>query len=134
MNRPLRPCRQVGCRNLIQPPERYCPQHKWTPEQRAAYERERNRERHREYDQTKRDKRLKAFYDSPEWERLRQYVLNRDHHLCVMCLEQHRLTPADTVDHIVPIREAWDRRLDPENCRSLCASCHSKRHAAERHS
>lgn len=127
--RPLRPCRQVGCKELVRPPTSYCPAHTWTPEQRAAYERERNRERYRRYDRDRRDKRSKAFYDSAEWQRLRAYVLDRDRHLCVMCLEQHRITPADTVDHIVPIREDWGRRLDPDNCRSLCASCHSKRHA-----
>ncbi|WP_210185442.1 HNH endonuclease [Devosia enhydra] len=33
--------------------------------------------------------------------------------------------PATLVDHIVPIRVAPHRRLDPANLQSLCASCHS---------
>lgn len=129
--RPLKPCRQVGCSQLVQPPERYCALHKWTPEQRAAYERERNRERHRRYDREQRDQRSKAFYSSPDWERLRVFVLERDQHLCQECLKEHRMTPADTVDHIIPIRVDWSRRLDPNNCRALCASCHSRRHWQE---
>lgn len=126
--RPLRPCNQPGCAQLVRPPESYCPTHKWTEEQRRAY----HRERHKRYDETKRDRRAKRFYDSAAWRRLRQAVLVRDNHLCVMCLERHRVTAAEHVDHIVPIAEDWDRRLDPDNCRSLCHSCHSRRHAAER--
>lgn len=128
--RPLRPCRTVGCRNLVRPPATYCPEHTWTPEQRAEYERERNREKYRRYDERSRDQRSKAFYNSPEWQRVREYVLERDHYLCVMCRDEQRITPANTVDHIVPIRDDWSRRLDPDNCRSLCPSCHAKRHAA----
>ncbi|HHY45870.1 MAG TPA: HNH endonuclease [Firmicutes bacterium] len=118
-NRPLRPCAHVGCAALVRPPERYCPAHRWMEEQREAH-------RQRYYDQHLRNREAKAFYNSQEWQRLRQYVLNRDKHLCVLCLAEKKITPAEHVDHIVPISQDWSRRLDPENCRSLCAVCHNR--------
>lgn len=115
----MRPCAVVGCSALVQPPERYCPQHRWTEEQRRAYQQ-------RYYDQHLRDQQAKAFYNSPEWRALRLQVLERDHHLCVLCLAEKRITRAEHVDHIVPISRDWSRRLDPSNCRSLCAACHNR--------
>lgn len=35
-----------------------------------------------------------------------------------------RVTAATVVDHIVPVREAPDRRLDPDNLQPLCKHCH----------
>lgn len=117
--RPLRPCRQVGCPNLVRPPAVYCQEH-----QHLAVKAERERQRY--YDRHVRDKEAAAFYRSPEWQALRQLVLQRDRYLCVMCLEDKRITRAVAVDHIVPIRQDWARRLDPLNCRSLCLACHNK--------
>jgi 5-methylcytosine-specific restriction protein A len=37
--------------------------------------------------------------------------------------------PASDVDHIKPITERPDLRLDPSNFRSLCGPCHGKRTA-----
>lgn len=50
----------------------------------------------------------------------------RDKHLCVMCLADRRITRAVAVDHIIPIRDDWSKRLDPANCRSLCLACHNR--------
>lgn len=63
-------------------------------------------------------------YDS-DWRRLRAEWLNVNP-TCVACGE-----PAKHVDHIVSIRDAPMRRLDPSNLRSLCHSCHSRRTAKE---
>lgn len=35
--------------------------------------------------------------------------------------------PAQTADHIIPIREAPERRLDPTNLQPLCLPCHHKK-------
>lgn len=130
--KPLRPCNQPGCPDLVRPPDRYCKAHTWTDEQRRQYNRARNRDRHREYDRTKRDREAKRFYDSTAWKRLRIIVLQRDNYLCQQCLLNRKITPAEHVDHIKPMREHPELRLDPENLRSLCQPCHSKRHATER--
>ena len=48
-----------------------------------------------------------------------------------MCMERGIVTPAREVDHIIPIVERPDLRLDPSNLRPLCTSCHSARTATE---
>ena len=58
------------------------------------------------------------------WQKLRLVILARDP-LCLFCLKQGRLTPSRQVDHIRPIAERPDLRLDPANLRGLCDSCHS---------
>lgn len=61
-------------------------------------------------------------YDAT-WRRLREHML-RAEPLCRMCQALGRLTPATVVDHIVPIREAPERRLDQSNLQCLCKGCH----------
>lgn len=129
--RPLRPCRQAGCSNLVQPPEKYCSKHKWTDEQREQYRREQRRDSDKEYNKNKRDKKAQEFYNSFEWQQLRVFVLNRDNYLCRECFKQKRIARATHVDHIIPIAERWDLRLDPDNCQSLCVSCHTRKTNAE---
>ena len=58
-------------------------------------------------------------YDG-QWEELCRLWLADTH--CRLCAVEGRETVADTVDHIVPIWEAPDRRLDPSNIQSLCRS------------
>ena len=62
-------------------------------------------------------------YDK-RWQRLRLRHL----HAHPFCKDCGRL--AEQVHHIVDIAVAPQRRLDPLNLMSLCASCHSKRTGA----
>ncbi len=119
--RPLRPCRKVGCPALVRPPEAYCPAHRQVATQQR-------REQQRYYDTHLRDERTAAFYRSAAWERARQMALNRDKHLCQECLKHKRITAADTVHHIEPLRKAWGRRLEVKNLVSVCAACHNRLH------
>lgn len=59
------------------------------------------------------------------WEKVRDAHLAA-HPLCAWCSTATRPVAADVVDHITPIRDAPDRRLDPANLQSLCDTCHSK--------
>ena len=70
-----------------------------------------------------------ATYDGV-WRRLRRQHLAREP-LCRHCLAKGRLTEAQHVDHVTPVKDAPDRRLDASNLQSLCRSCHSKKTAAE---
>jgi len=63
-------------------------------------------------------------YDK-EWYQLRHAFLQR-HPLCCVCGAK-----ATHVDHIVSVREAPHRRLDPTNLRSMCGPCHSRRTARD---
>ena len=44
-----------------------------------------------------------------------------------MCLLKGIVKKADLVDHIVPIREDWSKRLDSTNLQSLCYRCHREK-------
>lgn len=57
-------------------------------------------------------------YDG-DWRRLQSKHLAR-HGRCVRCGAEGRV-----VDHIIPIRLAPGRRLDPTNLQTLCTPCHS---------
>ena len=110
--RPDKPCRAMGCGSLIpagrQPP--YCEEHR--------------KEKRRREDQD-RPSAAKRGYDR-RWRRFREWFL-RQKPLCEECKEQGRTTAAKEVHHIKPIKGPNDRnRLDPDNCKALCKSCHSR--------
>lgn len=121
--KPKRPCNRSGCHNLTT--GRYCEDHQHLQE-------EKERERHRYYDEHQRDKQAAAFYKSVAWRRLRQQRLMIDHGLCRDCLKEQKITPATEVDHIIPIRVRWDLRLTLSNLRSLCHRCHMIKTAEDR--
>ncbi|RVD50042.1 HNH endonuclease signature motif containing protein [Mesorhizobium sp. M7A.F.Ca.ET.027.03.2.1] len=62
-------------------------------------------------------------YDG-DWQAARAKHL-ASHPSCVECGE-----PATLVDHIVSIRKAPHRRLDPTNFASMCPTCHGRKTAA----
>ena len=90
------------------------------------------KDRHRLYDEHRRDKRAEAFYKSKEWNRIRLQALVRDHFLCQECLKHRRITKAVIVDHRIPISVDWSLRLSLDNLQSLCQSCHNKKTAEDK--
>ena len=74
----------------------------------------------------------RKFYRSKAWQGVREIVMQRDHYLCVDCLNENRITPAEEVHHIIEltpenINDA-NISLNEENLVSLCRECHKKRH------
>lgn len=72
----------------------------------------------------------KAFYLSKAWRRVRAYIVQRDHGLCVRCgrpgeIVHHKkhLTPENISDPIIALGE--------DNLELLCRDCHGLEHAAE---
>jgi len=118
-----KPCAYPGCSELVRD-ERFCLKHK----DQAQKQR---RERDQFYDTYIRDQKAKAFYKSRAWQAARRRALIRDHYLCQDCLEQNRITQADTVHHRVEISKDWSKRLDLNNLVSLCAACHNARHGGK---
>lgn len=55
-----------------------------------------------------------------------------DEPLCRMCGALGKAVPAAIVDHIIPVREAPERRLDPTNLQSLCWSHHAAKTQRDR--
>ena len=72
----------------------------------------------------------KAFYNSKEWETVRQTVLMRDRFLCVECGR-----PAEEVHHIkhLTAENIGDPfiTLNINNLKSLCKNCHFEEHRGE---
>jgi len=107
-------CTHPGCRALVPRGTRRCKKHEQAL--RRYQDRDRGTPQERGYDET--------------WRKLRAYVLRREP-LCRFCSERGRTTPATVVDHIVPISQAPELRLEPSNLRALCESCHNARTARE---
>ncbi len=58
-------------------------------------------------------------YWTPQWRRIRLYVLDRDGRRCWRCGR-----PANTVDHIVAAADGG-ALYDPANLRAACTTCNS---------
>ena len=58
---------------------------------------------------------------------MRELIYRRDHGLCVQCRSKDIIKIGDVVDHIIPIRMDWSKRLEPTNLQTLCHACHNKK-------
>ena len=67
-------------------------------------------------------------YSTAAWKKLRQAQLSL-HPLCEGCLAFDVLTPANTVDHRVPIKLGGEAFPDHDGLASLCGPCHSRKTA-----
>lgn len=59
------------------------------------------------------------------WEKLRNYYIWRNP-ICVLCEERGIIRAGEHIDHIIPIAEAPELRLDEANLRTLCQPCHNR--------
>lgn len=59
------------------------------------------------------------------WDTTRKKILMRDHYLCRVCFEQHRIN-ADSLEvhHIVPLSDNPAAAYDTDNLISLCVKHH----------
>lgn len=106
----MRRCNHPTCNVLISHNEAYCDKHK--PYVNNVYNDNRRRN-NPEYIR---------FYKSREWQRMRKLVLLEHDFICVSCGNQ-----ATLVDHIVPTKVDWGRRLDRSNLQPLCNECHNRK-------
>lgn len=84
------------------------------------------KKRHQEYDRYSRDKRTKDFYGSKEWECARDAALEEDGKIDIyIYMTTGKIVLADTVHHIIPLKDDWNRRADIENLMSLNHDTHS---------
>ena len=90
---------------------------------------DRRRESDRKYDKTRRDKKSKDFYNSSSWDKTRVFVLNKYNGLDLYeYYVNHCIVYAQTVHHIIELRENWSRRHDIENLIPLTNSNHKRIH------
>jgi len=100
------------------------------------------KESYSSYDKYKRDKQSTAFYKSKAWKVLSNEVYIEQHGLCQICLENKKMVTGsfdkngnfkrNIIDHIIPIKIDWSKRLCKDNLWVLCISCHSKKTAEDK--
>ncbi len=61
-------------------------------------------------------------YDA-NWRKLRKQVLTEEP-LCKRCEREGRVTESTIVDHVIPIDQRPDLRLERSNCESMCKAHH----------
>lgn len=64
------------------------------------------------------------WYNTAAWKRLRLVQLRREP-LCRFCKKKGIISPADTVDHIIPHRGNKELFFSLDNLQSLDKKCHS---------
>lgn len=112
-----KPCSQPGCSELIKADNTYCQKHR----------KENNSYRNKRYDR-KRDPKIKKFYSSSQWQKVRDRYLKKNP-LCEICEKKGRTKAAEVVHHKVEVKENFSKRLDIDNLMSLCKKCHQEVHA-----
>lgn len=76
------------------------------------------------------NKKHTQFYNSKEWKRIREYVMNEYNGLCLYSLIVHNeIVKADLVHHINEIKDSWEDRLELNNLVPLCHSRHNELHS-----
>lgn len=85
--------------------------------------------RYREYDKDKVNSRDKKFYSSGNWEKIKTKAKNRFDGMDIYSLYiLKKVEYGQTVHHIEPIKENWEKRLDIENLIYLTESNHRLLH------
>ncbi|MFY0167308.1 HNH endonuclease [Bacillus anthracis] len=113
-SKPYKPCKSLGCNELTR--DTYCSKHQDKVQENTRY-----------YDKHIRNKNSRSFYNSRLWKDMREFIYRRDHGLCVQCRSNDIIKIGDVVDHIIPIRVDWSKRLEPSNLQTLCHACHNKK-------
>ena len=107
-------CKTSFCRVYL-PEAGYCSKHK-------KLKAEEKKIKDSWYDKKNRDKEMKRFYASSDWQQARMIQLAA-YPICNRC----KKTLANTVHHTTPAKTlAHNERLNPIHLESLCASCHTK--------
>lgn len=70
------------------------------------------------------------FRSKAVWQRKAAEIQSRDHYCCRVCADSQQMdvnsyiTTGLSVHHIIPIKDAWDKRLDNDNLITLCSKHH----------
>lgn len=84
------------------------------------------KKRYKEYDKFSRDRRSYDYYHSAEWEQSRNQALELDGGIDVyLYMTSGEIVIADTVHHIVPLKDDWNLRAEISNLMSLNHDTHS---------
>lgn len=113
-------CGHQGCRERLPISIRYCEKHKADNKPSDKFIQQ---QANRKYNQLVRDKEANSFYQSKQWQSMRDYVYARDMGVCQICGEA--ITDRKIVDHIHPLKFSNSEKLDSNNLWTLCNRCHN---------
>jgi 5-methylcytosine-specific restriction protein A len=65
------------------------------------------------------------------WQRIRAFVLTRDHGLCQLRYPGLCTKHATEVDHVIQVHHNPTLEYDPTNLRAVCTPCHKHRTALQ---
>jgi len=86
-------------------------------------------ESNRQYDNKRKDDKEYRFYHTNEWLRLRAYILNRYNHIDLYSYYiNNKIIVANTIHHVVEVRDDWSKRLDVDNLFTCSIETHSLIH------
>lgn len=68
------------------------------------------------------------FYKTTAWLKKRREILQRDNFECQKCKEKGQQMQAQTVHHIVHLRDNKELALVDKNLMSVCGPCHNELH------
>lgn len=125
--RPLKPCKFLGCKVLHRNQGLYCDDHKEIMEKRQLEEKNKRRlDRNRRYGYELTDE--EKFYSSMAWQNKRALTKERQGFFCLNCLDNNNYQECQHVHHIIELLEDWSLRLDDDNLICLCSECHKGVH------
>jgi len=88
---------------------------------------EKEKHRHIEYNEKKRNKKHAQFYVSNAWKRARKQAMSTYSSIDVYeFIVNKRIVHADEVHHIISLEDAWNKRLDADNLIPLSHANHMK--------
>lgn len=89
------------------------------------------KQRHKEYDKYSRDKEASQFYSSASWKRMRQYILDKYDSIDVYAYILYgQIEKADTVHHIIELKDDKSQALVEQNLIPVSSSTHNIIHAS----
>lgn len=83
------------------------------------------KERYKEYDRTSRDRESKTFYDGKAWRMTRDNIIGTDEIDIYLYMTMGQMVAADTVHHIIPLKDDRTLSLNADNLMSLHHDTHS---------
>ena len=134
MAKPVHLCNHAGCNELIPFDQTYCHKHEYKKPIEYADQKERhqvNKSIYHKRRNSKHESKYLRFYKSKEWRRMSHHWLMLNP-LCEDCKKRGIVRKGDVVDHIVELRDNFEKRLDENNLQTLCYSCHNKKTKREK--
>lgn len=120
--RTVKQCKRIGCTELTRNKLGYCEEH-------IHIAKEKETRRNKYYDNNVRDKKYTDFYNSGEWDRARIDTLSNYNGIDLYAYYINKeIELANTIHHIIELKEDWDKRLDEDNLFPTSESNHNKIH------